>query len=83
MEREVAEVMWSGVAGRPCRWDELDDDEQAEWVEMARVGMAYIRRCSADFVGRFTFPKGSRPAPQDVIGVAKVIALEAIQQTTK
>ena len=81
MDKIVAEVMWKSDAHRPCLWSELDDDEQAEWVTMARAAMSYIRQTAAYFCGTFTFPEKSNPLPRDVIGIAKIIALESIQNS--
>lgn len=75
----VAEVMWRSD-DRPCLWSDLDDEEKREWAVMAEAALNWIRMNAANMVSEFMFPPGSKPKPRDVIGVAKVIALDAIQR---
>lgn len=34
LDEQIALAMWK-AADRPCEWQDLDDDEQAEWITMA------------------------------------------------
>lgn len=45
---EIAEVMWRGVAGRPCDWSDLDGDEKAEWAAMARAARLFMVQTISD-----------------------------------
>lgn len=74
----LAEAMWRGVPGRPCGWDELDADEQAEWSAMAKIALYVIERSALDFITTFDPPNRKRVKPKDVVGLAKVMAYEAV-----
>lgn len=53
----IAKTMWEADAKRPCLWEDLDQEEKAEWEIMATAARLYIVRHLAFVAGQMSLPR--------------------------
>ncbi|HEV7253858.1 MAG TPA: hypothetical protein VGN97_12300 [Mesorhizobium sp.] len=73
VDRNLAREMWIADK-RPCAWEELDEDEQAEWVVMAKAARLFVEKRLRNAILSATVPRSLGISFQDADRLKRAFA---------